>query len=156
MDMKEPMVSRILKFSLYVALAADAAAVATLPILMDAYMAAFEDGYKLLPEYRAFITVFLLSMGALAFWILLEMIMMLRSIGKPEGPFVRRNVSALNRVGIGAFALTALFLFKCFCYNTFLTMAAVVLFVLCGLFAFTLANLFRQAVVYKEENDLTI
>jgi hypothetical protein len=92
--------------------------------------------------------------GAAGLWVILELIRMLRSI--PLGPFVARNVRALNRVGGAALFLTAAFASKCFLYVTFLTVVGAAVFLLAGLFAFTLASLFRQAVAFREENDLTI
>jgi len=79
---------------------------------------------------------------------------MMRSI--PLGPFIMRNVRALKRIGLIMFIISAMFIAKLFLYFTFLTMACGILFLILAFFALTLANLFRQAVLYKEENDLTI
>ena len=79
---------------------------------------------------------------------------MLRSI--PSGPFVMRNVHALYRIGVVFFVLAAAFLGKCFVFLTFLTLFCTAFFVGSGLFAFTLAALIRQSVVFREENELTI
>lgn len=152
--MKEPVVSYVLKISLYIIFVLGVIGTVTLPFMLERYTGYFYDSYYLESGYRAFILVFMMSVAALGLWIVLELIGMLRSIARD--PFVRRNVRALRRIGVIALALSGLFFAKCLWYVTFLTMGCGVLFVICGLFAFTLANLFRRAVDFKEENELTI
>ena len=152
--MSEPLVSRILRFILYGILAFAVLMTVTLPFMLDTYFGILYDAYSLHPGYRAFIIPFLMFIGAGGTWIVLELILMLRSI--PQGPFILRNVRALKRVGIILAVLAAAFGGKCFMYNTFLTMVGAVIFVLACMFTFTLASLFNQAVAFREENDLTI
>ena len=152
--MREPLASRILLYTLYGVLALAVLVTATLPIMLDTYFGVLYDAYSLHPGYRAFIMPFLMFVGAAGSWVVLEMILMLRSV--PTNPFVLRNVRALKRVGAIFAILTAVFFCKCFVYNTFLTMVGGVIFLLACLFTFTLASLFAQAVAFREENDLTI
>ena len=152
--MREPLASRILRITLYGVLAAIIFLVVTLPFMLDTYFKLLYDAYYLQPGYRAFITTFLMFAGACGAWVLLEEILMLRSI--TTGPFVSRNVRALKRVGVILAVLALAFFGKCFVYTTFLTMVGAVIFALASLFAFTLASLFSQAVAFREENDLTI
>jgi len=152
--MKEPIVSRILKSFLYIVFVLGIAGTVTLPFMLETYTGYFYDSFYLQPGYRSFIIPFLMSVAVLGLWIIAEMIWMLNSI--PKGPFVIRNVRALGRIGVILLSLSLIFFLKCFMYATFLTMGCGFLFLIGGLFAFTLANLFSQAVAYKEENDLTI
>ena len=152
--MNEPLVSRILRYALYAVFALGVLTTVTLPFLLDTYFGILYDAYSVEPGYRTFITVFLMAVGSAGLWVVLELIQMLRSI--PLGPFVPRNVKALNRLGVIFLILAAVFCGKCFLYVTFLTMVGGALFLLGGLFAFTLASLFGQAVAFREENDLTI
>lgn len=152
--LKEPWVSRALKIVLYVVFAAGAAGVVTLPVLLETWMRLFYDAYSLEPGYRSFILAFLMVVAALGLCAVWEMIRIMRTI--PEDPFVRKNVASLRRIGVLLLIESALFFLKCLYYATFLTMVAGFLFAVCGLFAFTLCNLFRQAVAFREENDLTI
>jgi hypothetical protein len=152
--MIEPLASRILRYTLYGVLALSVLMTVTLPLMLDTYFGILFDAYSLHPGYRAFIVPFLMFIGAGGTWVVLEMILMLRSV--PTNPFVLRNVRALKRVGVILAVLAAAFWAKCFVYNTFLTMAGAAIFVLACLFAFTLASLFSQAVAFREENDLTI
>jgi len=152
--MKEPLVSRILLYALYAAFVAGALAVASLPFLLDFFVALVLRAAYISNAYRAFILPFLMGVGTICLWVVLEMIFMLRSI--PKGPFVARNVSALYRLGVLFMALSAAFLGKCFVFFTFLTLVCAFIFLGGGLFAFTLAALIRQSMVLREENELTI
>jgi hypothetical protein len=152
--MKEPLVSQLLKYALYAVFVVGLLGMATLPFMLERYTSFFFDAYYLQPGYRSFILTFLLSVIPLCLWIALEMIGMLRSI--PKGPFVKRNVRALNRIGVIFFALTVMFFGKCVMYVTILTLLCGFLFIGGGLFALTLAALIRQAVTFREENELTI
>lgn len=152
--MKEPVVSKALKIFLYAIFVLGVLGVVTLPMMLEYYTGFLYDAYYLQPGYRRFILTFLVLVAVLVLWIVVEMIRMLRSI--PTDPFVARNVRALRRCGAVGIIIAVLFFLKCTFYVTFLTMACGVLFIICGLFAFTLSNLFAQAVRFKEENDLTI
>ena len=152
--MKEPIVSRILKFALYTAFTLGAICMATLPFMLETYNLMIRDSYYMEPGYRTFILIFLMAAAAQGLWIVLEMILLLRSI--PKDPFVARNVRALNRIGIVFFIMAAMFFCKCLLYVTILTLISGFILIGCGLFAFTLAALIRQAVIFREENDLTI
>ena len=151
--MKEPILSRILKYALYLAFVVGAIVTVTLPWSIDSY-AFFIGASSLAPAYRAFIVPFLMSAAVPGLWIILEMIGMMRSI--PAGPFVMRNVRALNRIGWIFFVLAAVFFVKCWFFFSFLSLLCTFFFIGSGLFSFTLAALIRQSIVFREENDLTI
>ena len=152
--MKEPMASKILKYGLYTALVLGVVCVVTLPFMLEKYIYMIRGSYQLEPGFRTFILIFLTGVAIPGLWLVLEMIWMLRSI--PEGPFVMRNVTALNRIGVVFLVLAAAFFGKCLLYVTFLTLLCGFVFIGGSLFSFTLAALIRQAVVFREENDLTI
>jgi len=152
--MKESFASKVLKISLYVIFALGVVGTASLHFMLDYYMMLFYDAYSLYPQYRTFLFIFMTSAAIPGLWVVWEMILMMRSI--PLGPFIIRNVHALRRIGVIMFVVSAMFFAKLFLYFTFLTMAFGVLLLILAFFAFTLSNLFRQAVLYKEENDLTI
>ena len=152
--MKEPIFSRILKYALYAAFVVGLAFLLSLPFMLEHYVYLIHGTPNINPSWRTFIIPFLLGVGALCLWAVMEMILMLRSI--PENPFVMRNVKALYRIGIISLVLAAAFTVKCFVFLTMLTMFCVFLFVAAGLFAFTLAALIRQSIIFREENELTI
>jgi hypothetical protein len=153
--MKESLPARVLKIALYVIFAIGILGTVTFPLLFDFYFTLFHGANAAISsDYRSFLIVHVIAVAVPGLWIIAEMIRMMRSI--PLGPFTLRNVRALKRCGILLLVIAALFMFKCFMYFTFLTMACAFLFVVCGFFAFTLSHLFHQALIYKEENDLTI
>ena len=152
--MKEPLVSSILKYALYAAFVAGVAVAVSLPFMLETYVYIIQGHTSINAAYRALIVPFLMGVSVPSLWIVLEMILMLRSISK--GPFVMRNVRALCRTGIIFFVLAAAFFVKCFIHLTFLTMVCTLIFIVGGLFSFTLAALIRQSIVLREENDLTI
>lgn len=71
-------------------------------------------------------------------------------------PFIRENEVSLKKMGYFCFCITVLL----FPFVLVIFRAAVIImvfiFILAGLFCFVLSQLFKQAVNYKEENDLTI
>ena len=154
--MKESPVSRILKYALYAVFAVGIALTVTLPFMLDTYTVIVQDVYYMRTGYRTFILAFLMAVAVPGLWAVLEMIWLMRSIPSPEGPFTARNVRGLKRVGFIFLGLAAAFMYKCLMYITILTLFCGFLFIGGGLFAFTLAGLIRQAVVFREENDLTI
>jgi len=152
--MKENFASRVLTISLYVIFVLGVLGTVTLPFMLEYYMKLFYDAYSLHSGYRTFLLIFMTSAAVFGLWAILEMILMMRSI--PLGPFIKRNVRALKRIGVIMFVMSAMFIAKLLLYFTFLTMACGVLFLILAFFALTMSNLFNQAVLYKEENDLTI
>jgi hypothetical protein len=71
-------------------------------------------------------------------------------------PFIMRNVTSLKRIGISAFIIGIIFTTKAIFFFTFLTLIVIFVFALASLFCFVLADVFEEAIHYKNENDLTI
>ncbi len=71
-------------------------------------------------------------------------------------PFVVQNVKSLNRMGIFSFVIAFFYVMKIFILNSFFTIVICMVFVIAGLFSIILAEVFRQAVEVKMENDYTI
>ncbi len=93
--------------------------------------------------------------GACGLWLLTELYFMMRRIIRGIS-FKLSSVKTLKRIGIccGILALDAGFLLT-FSMSLAIIMLVVMLIVVM-LCAFVFAGLFRQAVEYKQENDLTI
>lgn len=70
--------------------------------------------------------------------------------------FVMENVTSLRRMGSISFFIAAMSLVRMLLYLTVAMMVVVLVFLIAGLFSKVLAQVFEQAVRYKEENDLTI
>ena len=92
----------------------------------------------------------LLVCGGIALWILI----VLKTV--ESDPFVERNAAAFVRMGIAAEAAGLVFFVKCFFMFTIMTAVCALVMILSGLFALTLGMVFRRAVEYKRENELTI
>ena len=152
--MKEPLFSRILKYTLYVAFVVGLVGAITLPFTIDTFFRVFRNAPTMLPDYRAFILTFLMALAVPCLWIVLEMIFMLNSI--PTGPFVTRNVNALYRIGVIFFVLSVAFFGWFIAFFNVIVLAGRFFMIGSGLFSFTLAALIRQAIVFREENELTI
>jgi hypothetical protein len=71
-------------------------------------------------------------------------------------PFIIENVKSLKSMAMASFATSVCYMVKVIFHNTLLTMIVTMIFVIAGLFCIILSEVFRQAIIYKEENDLTI
>lgn len=79
---------------------------------------------------------------------------MMRTLEKD--PFVRKNVDALRRMGVTALVIAGLGLSTLLMHPVPLAVIAALPVAMCGLFSLVLSRVFDQAVVYKQENDLTV
>lgn len=70
--------------------------------------------------------------------------------------FIHENVKSLEMMGITSAVIVLLFFIKCFFLPTPATFIVVLTFFIAGLFSEVLSFVFREAIRYKEENDLTI
>ena len=73
-----------------------------------------------------------------------------------KDPFIIENVNSLNRMGIFSFLIAFLYGIKIIFLNSFFTVVILMVFVIAGFFSIILAEVFRQAVIAKIENDYTI
>ena len=96
----------------------------------------------------------LLVCGGIALWILIELAAVLKTMD--SDPFVERNAAAFMRMGIAAEVAGLVFFVKCFFMFTVMTAVCALVMILSGLFALTLGMVFKRAVEYKRENELTI
>ena len=152
--MKEPVVSRILKYALYAAFIVGLVGAVTLPFTIDTFFRVFRNAPTLLSHYRAFVLPFLMALAVPCLWVVAEMILMLNTI--PSEPFVMRNVKALYRIGFVFFGISLAFFGWNFVFINVIVFAGAFFMIGSGLFSFTLAALIKQAIVFREENDLTI
>lgn len=70
--------------------------------------------------------------------------------------FVMENVESLKKMGNVSFFIAAMSVVRSIVYLTVAMLVVVCVFIIAGLFSKVLAQVFEQAVRYKEENDLTI
>ena len=99
--------------------------------------------------------IVLLISGIMALYILWGLRRIFKSIVNTS-PFNLKNVSILRKISIAAFIISAAFIAKCFFWFTLATVIIVIIFAIAALFCLVLADVFTQAVLYKEEIDLTV
>ena len=73
-----------------------------------------------------------------------------------EDCFVRENVRSLQKMGNWSFFIALMAVVRSIVYMTVAMLVVILVFVIAGLFSKVLANVFEEAVRYKQENDLTI
>lgn len=71
-------------------------------------------------------------------------------------PFVDKNVSHLRKMAVACFLISVIYALKCLFMFTLATVIISGIFIIGCLFCLTLKDLFKQAINYKTENDLTI
>ncbi len=152
--MKKSFASKFLQSTLYLFFIIGTCIVVAMPWTLDFYLQMLYDAYSVQENYHTFILIFLMIEGVLGLAIAASLISMVRTI--ESNPFVQKNVNILRRMGILGMVMAFLFFAKGWFYFTIMTFGCGLLLFLMGLFAFTLCDLLHQAVMYKEENDLTI
>jgi hypothetical protein len=125
---------------------------ATLPFALKWYI---QTVYQTSTENYYFLLGFLYITGIVCLILVNEMRKIFKTLNR-RNPFMMDNVKSLNRVGRACLIIAAAYLIKIFFYNSVLTAIITMVFIIAGLFAIVLAEVFRQAVIVKEENDLTI
>ncbi len=73
-----------------------------------------------------------------------------------ENPFVMKNLKYLNAIALSCGGITICYIVKAVFLFTPATLMVVLVFGLSILLAISLRDLFKKAVEYKEENELTI
>lgn len=128
------------------------AIIVALPFLLKWYIDVFRGS---ITEKYWFLLPFLYFTGVLALAILNELRKIFNTFNRRD-PFLMENVKSLRNMALSAFAISALYIVKVILFNSFLTIILAMVFIIAGFFGLILAEVFRQAVIVKEENDLTI
>lgn len=143
---------RITKILLDVMFYSGIVVIVTLPLTLkyagSHYSRAFQEYYALM------LVIFALS-GVCGVVIVSQLRKMMRTVVR-KNCFVHENVRSLEVMGITSAAIVVLFFIKCFFLPTPATFIIVLTFFIAGLFSKVLSFVFREAIRYKEENDLTI
>ncbi len=93
--------------------------------------------------------------GICTLCIIWQLISMLKTIHN-KNPFVQKNVTGLRRIAISSFIISLMFFVLMYFNPTMLTFAIGYIFLIAGFLFIVMAGLFKKAVEYKDENDLTI
>jgi hypothetical protein len=144
--------SHIVKWILDLVLLGGLVIFITLPFTLRWYMDVL---YETSSENYHFLLVFLYTTGLACLLLVNELRKIFKNLNL-RNPFVRSNVQSLKRIGLACFFIAAAYFVKIFFYNSVLTVIIAMVFIIGGLFAVVLAEVFEQAIAVKEENDLTI
>jgi len=93
--------------------------------------------------------------GICAVYLLFNLKSMFKSLLNGD-PFVEKNVSHFRKMATTSMIIALIYIVKNIFLFTITTLIIVFIFIIVSLFCLTLKDLFKQAVTYKEENDLTI
>lgn len=145
---------RFTQILLYLGLIAVIALTIGLPWVLNFYFKWTMDSMNQLSWYRTFVIVFLYLLGIGGTWLVIELIRILKTV--TMNPFIARNAASLRRIAFIALILAILFFIKCFLFFTPFTFLCGAILFICSLLSFVLTNVFRQALLYKQEIDLTI
>jgi len=71
-------------------------------------------------------------------------------------PFSDVNINYFRKMAVSSALISIIYFVKLFYMFTIATVFIIIAFAVASLFCLTLKDLFKQASVYKEENELTI
>lgn len=71
-------------------------------------------------------------------------------------PFVMKNVDCFRKMAVACAVISVIYCIKSLFWFTISTFVIIIIFVIGCLFCLTLKDIFKQAVHYKDENDLTV
>lgn len=148
MKKSSELVVRCILFILYTAIAATVVLFFFVPWLVLVRL----DWYFIHPVPSF---IFLYIGGLLAIWMMVEFILIMHTV-KTGNPFVPRNVTSLAHISICAGACAADIAFMLIFFRSIPLLLCIMIFVFGCLTAAVLASVFREAVRFKQENDLTI
>lgn len=126
--------------------------VATVPIWLK--LAGTYYASVIAKHYLLMLPVFLAS-GICGLLIVFELRKMMRTV-LDQNCFVRGNVQSLKKMSVLSVGIAGFFIAKCIFMPTPATLIIILVFFVAALFSLVLSCVFKEAVDYKEENDLTI
>ena len=100
-------------------------------------------------------TIVLVFSGLCSLFILWQLRAMFRTL-LGGNPFIEANVKCLRKCSVASFVISIAFIVSIPFRVTLASMIIVIIFALLGLFCLTLKDVFKQAIVYKEETDWTV
>lgn len=107
------------------------------------------------PQSASVYRVTLTLAGICAVYILFNIKKMYKTLLEGS-PFVEENVAAFRRMAVAAALICIIFIVQVIFAFTVGSVTIALIFAIACLFCLTLKDLFKQAINYKTENDLTI
>ena len=106
-------------------------------------------------ENYFFLLVFFYYTGVFTLALVHEIRKVFKNINK-RNPFIIDNVKSFKRMSLASFIISIAYIIKVIFFPSILTIIMTMVFIIAGLFLLILSEVFHQAVIVKEENDLTI
>lgn len=106
-------------------------------------------------SYTKQLTAVLYISGICSVYILFNLKCMFKTL-IVGSPFVDKNVSGFRKMAVACAVIAASYIIKCVLLFTPASAVIALVFVVGCLFCLTLKDLFKAAIEYKEENELTI
>lgn len=105
--------------------------------------------------YLTVFTVVIFLSGTGCIYILFNLKQMYRSLLEGN-PFEDKNVRHLRKMALSCCFIAVIYIIKCFVMFTLAALVIAAVFGVGCMFCLTLKDLFKQAINYKAENELTI
>ena len=109
---------------------------------------------QLAENYGEIVTIYFV-LGILGLAIIWELRKMFKTV-LARNCFVRANVASLKHMSYYSGLIVLMSIVRTIVYTTIAMLVIILVFVIAGLFCQVLAQIFDEAINYKEENDLTI
>lgn len=109
---------------------------------------------QLAESYGEIVTIYFV-LGILALALIWELRKMFKTV-LARDCFVRENVASLKHMSYYSGLIVLMSIVRSIVYTTIAMMVVILVFVIAGLFCQVLAQIFDEAINYKEENELTI
>lgn len=138
-----------------VAMVVGAIIIVLLPFIVSNGLDYYGDRENFNQDYYTTVLCFLYPSGLIGLAILYQARQLLVSVNKFQ-PFIMDNVKRIRYISWFTAALCLIYVIAVFFIYSFFVPILVVVFGLVALFAAVLCEVFKKAVIYKEENDLTI
>lgn len=109
-------------------------------------------------QNQSYLTIFTTMMfvsGICCTYILFNLKVMFLSL-LSGNPFTDENVAHFRKIAVVCFVMMVIYTAKCLVLFTVATLVIAIIFLVGTLFCLTLKDLFKQAINYKIENELTI
>ena len=148
---KKSMVHHIAKWVIEIMFYCGIICTALVPFTIGGLIRYFSYSTQSEAVYRVTLTL----AGICAVYILFNIKKMYKTLLEGS-PFVEENVTAFRRMAVAAILICIIFVVQSVLAFTLGSMTIALIFAIACLFCLTLKDLFKQAINYKTENDLTI
>lgn len=111
--------------------------------------------YPTIDHYYIAMCILFECCGIFSLMIIFELRKIFRSV-LTGNPFVTENVTSLRKMSYYGIVIALISIIRLFVVVTPATVVVIIVFTIASLFSTVLSQVFHQAILYKDENDLTI